>query len=267
MSVSARSCNLWLRTVTDQRRLNLPLIALGAVAAHAVVLAALLPMLITLPGPGTDRRGPLVIDVEVMPTASSAGSGQTDAGSPASDPVTFAPDIATAGKPEPGVRDPSETTSALPVSPASTETAPDPMGTQSTPPPADAASLNESVGGEAQSAPTVRDEPPRRAGQSASSAPAAIARAEPPDAVTPIVQSATHAVAEQAPAKQPSAVKPKRVEKPATKKPAAVSAKPRVSRIAKAQPEAPTSNGDFNTATGWGPIAPSANKSSRHPFQ
>ncbi|MGZ5915853.1 MAG: hypothetical protein ACXWJ4_00795, partial [Methyloceanibacter sp.] len=57
-------------TVTDQRRLNLPLFALGAVAAHAVVLAALLPMLITLPGPGPNRRGPLVIDVELVPAGS-----------------------------------------------------------------------------------------------------------------------------------------------------------------------------------------------------
>jgi hypothetical protein len=254
--------------VTDQRRLNLPLIALGAVAAHAVVLAALLPMLITLPGPGTNRRGPLVIDVELMPTASSAtpatGSGQMGAGSSASDPVTFAPDIAATGKPEPGAPDPAETTSAMPVSPAPTETASDPMTTKSTAPLADA---NETAGGEAQSAPTVRDETPRRAGQSANRAPAAIARAEPPDAVTPVVQSAAPAVAEQVPAKQPSAVKPKRAMKPATKKPAAASAKPRVSRIAKAQPEAPTSNGDFNTATGWAPMAPSANKSSRHPFQ
>ena len=79
--------------------------------------------------------------------------------------------------------------------------------------------------------------------------------------MTPAVESAAHAAAEQPPAKQPrAAVKPKQIEKPAAKKRAAVSAKPRVSRIAKAKPKAPTSNGDFNTATGWGPIPP-ANKS------
>jgi hypothetical protein len=262
VSVSARSCNLWLRTVTDQRRLNLPLFALGAVAAHAVVLAALLPMLITLPGPGTDRRGPLVIDVEVIPTASSAtpakGSGQTSAGSSASDPVTFAPDTAAAGKPE--LPDPTETTSALPASPAPPET--DPMTTQSTAPLADAVPEDERDGGGAQSAPTVRDEPPRRADQSGSGAPPVIARAEPPDVVTPTIESAIRAAAAQARTKRPSAVKPKQVEK-APRKPAAASAKPRVSRIAKAKPKGPAPNGDFNTATGWGPIAPSANKSSR----
>jgi hypothetical protein len=267
LSVSARSYNLWLRTVTDQRRLNLPLFALGAVAAHAVVLAALLPMLITLPGPGTNRRGPLVIDVEVVPAGSSAtpaiGSGQTNAGSSASDPVTFAPDTAAAGKPEPELPNPTETTLALPASPAPPETAADPMTTQSTAPLADAGPVNEGAGGEAQSAPTVREETPRRAGRSGSGAPPAIARAEPPDAVTAAVESAAHAAAEQAPAKQPSAaVKPKQIEKSAAKKHAAVSAKPRVSRIAKAKPKHPTSNGDFNTATGWGPIAPPANKSS-----
>ncbi|MGZ5850377.1 MAG: hypothetical protein ACXWJN_07300, partial [Methyloceanibacter sp.] len=115
--------------------MNLPLFALGAVAAHAVVLAALLPMLITLPGPGPNRRGPLVIDVEVVPAGSSAtpaiGSGQTSAGSSASDPATFAPDMAAAGKPEPELPDPTETTSALSASPAPPETAADPMTTQS----------------------------------------------------------------------------------------------------------------------------------------
>ena len=68
------------RTLTDRRSITLPLCVLAAGAVHAVCVAALLPMLITLPGPGATRQPvPQAIDVEVVSgTAAASGNSAPD---------------------------------------------------------------------------------------------------------------------------------------------------------------------------------------------
>ena len=220
--------------MTDERRLNLPLFALGAVAAHAVVLAALLPMLVTLPGPGKVSRGPLIIDVDVMHAPSSSSD-----------------------KPEPGALEPTEATSALPVSPAASEpaAAADPMTTQATAPMVDTGQANAPASADAKSAATgpgetqqdarLPDSPPTPI--TPGTVPP-IARAEPPETLPPAKPAASAATEPANPAK---------VEKPMVKKPAAVRAKPvspRAPRIAKAKPKA--SDGDFNSLFSGTMLAP-----------
>jgi hypothetical protein len=228
--------------VTDQRQLNLPLFALGAVAAHAVVLAALLPMLVTLPGPGSSPRAPLIIDVDVTPGASLAPAGP---------------------QPEPSLPADAGTTSALPLEPsppAPAETAAaiaaDPMTTQSTPPMADA----ESGGAPSDSAKThanagLPTPPP------AGAAPApSLARAEPPDTLPPAAPSAA---TEQATANAPKAEALKPVEAPGAKKATAVRAQPvtpHVNRVVKAKPKAPAPGADFKSLFSGTILAPTIPK-------
>lgn len=51
-------------------RINLPVFLIGAGIVHLVGLAALLPMLITLPGPGGDiEPKAVVVDVDIVPAA------------------------------------------------------------------------------------------------------------------------------------------------------------------------------------------------------
>jgi hypothetical protein len=85
--------------------LNLPLFALGAVAAHAVVLAALLPMLVTLPGAGSNRRGPVVIDVDVTPLPAPAAPADTTSAT-----TTGTVDPLTTQAVTPATQDPVKTT-------------------------------------------------------------------------------------------------------------------------------------------------------------
>lgn len=61
---------LKLRPLTDRRSITLPLCVLGAGAVHGLCVAAMLPMLITLPGPGGNP--PPAIDVEVLHPVPSA---------------------------------------------------------------------------------------------------------------------------------------------------------------------------------------------------
>ena len=106
---------LKLRPLTDKRSITLPLCVLGAGAVHGLCVAAMLPMLITLPGPG--GSAPPAIDVELLQPA---------------------PSIAL-----PSITDPA-TTSALPkvneapatakVEPSSAEVPPDDMPQQIAPP-------------------------------------------------------------------------------------------------------------------------------------
>jgi hypothetical protein len=233
--------------VTDQRQLNLPLFALGAVAAHAVVLAALLPMLVTLPGPGSSPRGPLIIDVDVTPGAS---------------PAPLAP------QPEPPIPADTATTSALPEPspPAPAETiAADAMTTQSTAPMADAGQPSavpgaESVGAPSDSATTHED-----AGLPASPPAGALARAEPPETLPPAAP-ATSAATEQATANAAKTEVPKPSAAPAAKKATAVRAQPvtpRANRVVKAKPKAPAPGADFKSLFSGTILAPTIPKDQR----
>jgi hypothetical protein len=67
--------------VRKRDRPNLPIFAIGAGAVHLIALAILLPLLITLPGPGRNTR-PKPVNVEV------------DLGSPAS-PKPIVPDVSS----------------------------------------------------------------------------------------------------------------------------------------------------------------------------
>jgi hypothetical protein len=229
--------------VTDQRQLNLPLFALGAVAAHAVVLAALLPMLVTLPGPGSSPRGPLIIDVDVTPAS----------------PAPSVP------PPEPSIPSDTTTTSALPLEPsppahaeAAAAVAADPMTTQSTAPmvgaesagaPSDSAKIHEDAG--------LPVSPP------AGAAPApSLARAEPPDTLPPAAP-APSAATEQATASEPKAEVPKPVEAPAAKKATAVRAQPvtpHANRVVKAKPKAAAPGADFKSLFSGTILAPTIPK-------
>ena len=217
MGVSARSCNPWFRIVTDQRRLNLPLFALGAVAAHAVVLAAFLPMLVTLPGPGAHRRGLMAIDVEVVHDTPAA-------------------DIAAS--------DPDEITAALPASPPIPEpVAPaDRVTIEATAPLADAGPVNDMSPGET------------GLGAAQPGGESAIARAEPPTMVPPPDEPVSPAATE--PAKPTSAVAPKQVERPVKKPVMAAKPAPRAQHVAKAKPKAAAPNRDFNALFSGTILAP-----------
>ena len=86
---------LKLRPLTDRRSITLPLCVLGAGAVHGLCVAAMLPMLITLPGPGGNP--PPAIDVEVVPPGAER-SGEDHA-----DPATTAalPEVKEAPAHEP----------------------------------------------------------------------------------------------------------------------------------------------------------------------
>jgi hypothetical protein len=61
------------QTLTDRRSITLPLCVLAAGAVHGLAVMALLPMMITLPGPGAvqqDASQP--VDVDVMPASAAA---------------------------------------------------------------------------------------------------------------------------------------------------------------------------------------------------
>ena len=231
--------------MTDQRQLNLPLFALGAVAAHAVVLAALLPMLVTLPGPGSSPRGPLIIDVDVTPGASPAPS---------------------VPQPEPSIPSDAATTSALPVEPsppapaeAAAAVAADPMTTQSMTTQSTAPMVGaESVGAPSDSA-TIHEDAGLPASPPAGATPApSLARAEPPDTLPPAAP-APSAATEQATANEPKAEVPKPVEAPAAKKATAVRAQPvtpHANRVVKAKPKAATPGADFKSLFSGTILAP-----------
>ncbi len=207
--------------MTDQRRLNLPLFALGAVAAHAVVLAALLPMLVTLPGAGSNRRGPVIIDVDVTPlpaagTVNGGVSGGTTQDHAAQD---HAADV-------PGASAPADTSSAT------TTGTIDPLTTQSVTPAQEQAeeliAKPAAIGGNAPGA--------------------AVAGIEPSEPLPP------ETILEQTPAKEPTAEKPQPAEKAEAKKPTAKPQEtthvkpvaPRSGRLVKAKPKTPA-KGDFQT--------------------
>jgi hypothetical protein len=59
------------RTLTDRRSITLPLCVLAAGAVHGLAVMAMLPVLITLPGPGSVRQSATqVVEVEVLPAVS-----------------------------------------------------------------------------------------------------------------------------------------------------------------------------------------------------
>jgi len=72
---------LAIRPVSKRDRPNLPIFAIGAGAVHLIALAILLPLLITLPGPGRNAP-PKPVNVEV------------DLGSPA-EPKPIVPDVSS----------------------------------------------------------------------------------------------------------------------------------------------------------------------------
>jgi cytoskeleton protein RodZ len=233
--------------VTDQRQLNLPLFALGAVAAHAVVLAALLPMLVTLPGPGSIPRSPLIIDVDVTPGASLAPLA------PRPEPPIPADAATTSALPEPSPPAPAETAAAI---------AADPMTTQSTAPMADTGQASAVPGAESVGAPSDSAKTHEDAGLPASPPAGALARAEPPETLPPDAP-ATSAATAQATANAPKVEVPKPVAAPAVKKATAVRARPvtpRANRVLKAKPKAPASGADFKSLFSGTILAPTIPK-------
>lgn len=61
------------RTLTDRRSITLPLCVLAAGAVHGLAVMALLPMMITLPGPASKQQGASqLVDVDVMPASAAA---------------------------------------------------------------------------------------------------------------------------------------------------------------------------------------------------
>jgi hypothetical protein len=227
--------------VTDQRRLNLPLFALGAVAAHAVVLAALLPMLVTLPGSGSNRRGPVVIDVDVTPLPARGASAETG-GTTGSVTLDHAANAPSAPAPAP-----TDTTSAT------TTGTVDPLTTQSVTP-AIQDQAKKSTGQTAEAGGSS----PGEAEHEANTSDSAVARAEPSEPLPP------QTILEQAPAKEPTAEKPQSAEKSEAKKPAAKTqetthakpATPRTHRLVKAKPKTPAKGGDFQTLFSGSTLAP-----------
>lgn len=218
-------------------------------AAHAVVLAALLPMLVTLPGPGSDRRGPVVIDVDVTPLPPSGAAAETGGAT-----GTATPDLA-AGVPGASAR--PDTTSALPAPGTSGETTAaatgtaDPLTTQSVTP-----AIQDRAKTTAEKSAEAGGGPAGATAREASPTDGAIARAEPSEPLPP------ETILEQAPAKEPGAAKPQPAEQPAATKPAAKTqatthAKPVTPRrVVKAKPKTPASRGDFQTLFSGTTLAP-----------
>jgi nicotinate-nucleotide--dimethylbenzimidazole phosphoribosyltransferase len=61
------------QTLTDRRSITLPLCVLAAGAIHGLAVMALLPMMITLPGPGAVQQDAAhAVDVDVMPASAAA---------------------------------------------------------------------------------------------------------------------------------------------------------------------------------------------------
>jgi hypothetical protein len=280
--------------------LNLSLCAVGAIAAHALCIAALLPMLITLPGPGAEsgKPAPMVIDVEMAPgphaalpdARSELGRNTADNPAPSSDPVTA---------PTPGASDPTGETSALPkppeaalaptspgASPAPSDAAADAdplsdsMTTQSTRPLADQGET--SSGGEAkvtgtssgemvkEADPAVADPAATEPADAAPEAAPSLARAEPPTSTPPAADPATSEEAAKVPASE-GAPKVKKPAKPAKLEPSvkkraahANSVAPHLRRVVKAKPKAPAGQGgNFNSLFSGTILAPPATTAKR----
>jgi len=63
------------RTLTDRRSITLPLCVLAAGAVHGLAVMALLPVMITLPGPASKQQGASqLVDVDVLPASAAAAS-------------------------------------------------------------------------------------------------------------------------------------------------------------------------------------------------
>jgi hypothetical protein len=63
------------RTLTDRRSITLPLCVLAAGAVHGLAVMALLPVMITVPGPASKQQGAsqlVDVDVDVMPASEAA---------------------------------------------------------------------------------------------------------------------------------------------------------------------------------------------------
>jgi hypothetical protein len=61
------------RALTDRRSITLPLCVLAAGAVHGLAVMALLPVMITLPGPASKQQGASqLVDVDVMPASAAA---------------------------------------------------------------------------------------------------------------------------------------------------------------------------------------------------
>ena len=77
--------------MTDRRSITLPLCVLGAGAVHGLCVAIMLPMLITLPGPG--GGSPPAIDVEVLQPAPVLPKHATDPVTTSALPKVEAPPV------------------------------------------------------------------------------------------------------------------------------------------------------------------------------
>ena len=76
-------------------KINLPVFAIGAGVIHAIGLAVLLPLLITLPGPGSDIDPHAVaIDVDIVPASRPSPKVDGDIDQTSALPAATEPDEA-----------------------------------------------------------------------------------------------------------------------------------------------------------------------------
>ena len=81
-------------------KINLPVFAIGAGVIHAIGLAVLLPLLITLPGPGSDIDPHAVaIDVDIVPASRPSPKVDGDIDQTSALPAATEPDEAPAPSP------------------------------------------------------------------------------------------------------------------------------------------------------------------------
>ncbi len=194
-------------TLTDRRSITLPLCVLAAGAVHGLAVMALLPMMITLPGPGAVQQGASQpVDVDVMPASAAAPLAVTphDPETTASLPEAEDPPVA---KPAPdrdavGAGGDDGTVLAEPGVAAVPEPPIEPVATIVTPV---AVRIPEPLPETVESAPAVSDPP----------APA-IEDASPPPQVEAIDDASTEKTA--APVAR---VEPARLERPAAESPPA----------------------------------------------
>jgi hypothetical protein len=104
--------------VTAIDHISLPVCTLGAGAMHVAVLAAVLPVLITLPAPGGDSAPAVAIHVEIVSAAPEAAMAEGDAEEAFGDAGAFDAGVSDAGaslgEVSSGPSDAADITAALP---------------------------------------------------------------------------------------------------------------------------------------------------------
>jgi hypothetical protein len=96
-----------------KRQRHVPVFLIYAGVIHAIGLALLLPMLITLPGPGGEiATEPAAIDVEIVPGSPLAGKTE-----PEGEQTSALPSAATAGEDDAGAKPDQDAETAEPLAP------------------------------------------------------------------------------------------------------------------------------------------------------